>query len=238
MIMSGSFSRIIDFESCARKAELKYVTKVVLPPPEKESPLDRGSRIHTDAELFVRGEQPLSLELKNFEPELTKLKEEFAQGRVILEEMWCYDNAWQPIPSDAYDQTWLRIKMDACWFLEPSHAILIDYKTGKRVNNEVKHNDQLNLYQLGAFLKYPELERVTCELYYIDQDEVPPPRKFTRKQGMKFLKGFNERMLAMTQATEFPPRPSVHHCMFCPYKTGRLGKRGPMGTGHCDLNPI
>ncbi len=237
-IVSGSYSRLIDFETCPRKAQFKYIDKIFPPKEERETPLDRGSRIHLDAERFVRGESPLSLELKNFEKELIKLQEEQAAQRLELEQMWCFDHGWLPVDPMDFDRTFIRIKVDVLWNIAPGEAVVIDYKTGKRVGNEVKHNEQLLLYQLGAFLRDELLQNVSTELWYIDQNEVPPAKKFKRHQGLKFLKNFNDRMLTMTTAKEFPPRPSIHACMFCPYKTGRIGKRGPQGTGDCDRNPI
>lgn len=237
-IMSGSYSRLIDFESCPLKAKFKYVDKIQLPKEDKETPLDRGSRIHQYAEDFVRGKIELAHELRNFEKEYLKLNEEFDAGRVELEQMWCYDRGWCPVDPDDFANTFVRIKVDALWNIAPGRAVVIDYKTGKRVGNEVKHNEQLLLYQLGAFLRDEALQQVDVELWYLDQNEVPPPKKFKRAQGLKFLKNFNQRMLDMVTATEFPARPSVHNCMFCPYKTGQIGKRGPQGTGNCSRNPI
>jgi len=241
MIGSTSFSRLKVYEDCPYRAKLAYVDKVPQPTdPSKESPLDRGSRIHDFAEKYVRGQIELAHELHNFEKELTTLKEHFEKRpeHVLLEQMWCFDTVWNTVPDDDFANTWLRVKLDACWFLNDKRqtAVVIDYKTGKKSGNEVKHMEQMQLYQLATFLRFPEVEEVEVELWYVDQNETTPAH-FSRKNGLRFLKLFNDRMLAMTTATEFTPRPSLYKCRFCPYKTGRIGKFGPQGTGHCDLNP-
>lgn len=243
MIGSTSFSRLKIFEQCPRRAQFAFLDKI--PEPRNtaiESPLDRGTRVHDAAEKFIRGEQPLALELKNFEEEFQRLKERYEenQERLLLEQMWCYDNAWQCIAENDFANTWLRVKLDACLFLDeetqPKTAVIIDYKTGKKSGNEVKHMEQMQLYQLATLLRFPEIELVEVELWYVDQNETTLA-KFKRKHGLNFLKHFNDRMLAMTTTEEFVPRPSLHTCRFCPYKTGPLGKSGLQGTGHCDLNP-
>lgn len=240
MISSTSFSRLQVYESCPLRAKLAFIDKVAEPKPKGESPLDRGSRIHDDAEQFVRGTKDLAHELKNFEEEFQALRKRFSEqpDTILLEELWCYDDAWIPVKNDDWNSIWLRVKTDAMWFLDDdkTEAVVVDYKTGKKVGNEVKHGEQLQLYQLGTFIRFPTLERVHTELWYIDQNETTD-LSFTRSQGMKFLKNFNKRFLSMTSAEDFPPRPSMHACRFCPYKTGMIGKKGPKGTGDCDRNP-
>ena len=94
------------------------------------------------------------------------------------------------------------------------------------MGNEIKHMEQCQLYQLAAFLRYPELEEVTIELWYLDQDDLTT-RTFTRKQGLRYLKFFHDRGEKMTTETEFAPNPNMYSCRWCPY--------GPKGTGHCEV---
>lgn len=241
LITSTSFSRLQVYEACPKRAQLAFIEKIQEPKSKGESPLDRGSRIHDDAEQFVRGTKDLVHELKNFEEEFQALRKRYTEqpDSILLEELWCFNDGWVPVKPDDWDNIWLRVKTDAIWFLDNdrTEAVVVDYKTGKKVRNEVKHGEQLQLYQLGAFIRFPTLEKVHTELWYLDQNETTE-MSFTRNQGMKFLKSFNKRFLSMTSAEEFPPRPSTHACMFCPFKTGMIGKKGPKGTGHCGLNPV
>lgn len=128
----------------------------------------------------------------------------------------------------AWIPAWLRLKLDALIFPNKYEAIAIDYKTGRKFGNEVKHGEQLQLYQLVTFLRYPELEEVTAELWYLDQDEITQI-KYRRDQGLRFQKSWDMKGSAMTMCTEFPPNPNIHSCKYC--------MLGPWegATGHCSV---
>ncbi len=226
-IPTWSFSRIQDFEQCKRRAKLKYLDKIPeperpLPPGKTEHANDRGTRIHDAGERFARGGIELVPELQKFKPEFERLKALYATGNVSLEGEWAMDRSWEPVAWASSD-AWLRLKLDALVFLSPTEAVAIDYKTGKRYGNEVKHNEQLQLYQLVTFLRYPKLETIHVELWYLDVDELVTVT-YTRNQGLRFRRSFENRGNAMTTCTEFPPNPNIFSCKYCPYK----------GTEHCD----
>lgn len=230
MIKTWSYSRLTVFEQCKFRAELAYIQKI----PEPERPLpkgktehanDRGNRIHTAAELFVKVPTGTELipELKTFANEFVQLRDLFKQGRVSLEEDWAIDRNWEPCAWNS-DTTWGRIKLDAFVVMEDSVAVVIDYKTGKRFGNEIKHGEQGQLYALAAFLRYPDLQKIDVEFWYLDLDEKSHIT-YTRKQAMRMLDSFEKRALAMTTCEVFPPNPNIFSCKYCPY--------GPAGTGHC-----
>lgn len=120
--------------------------------------------------------------------------------------------------------TWLRLKLDAMVMIDETHAIVIDYKSGRKFGNEVKHAEQLHLYQLVTFLRYPKLQFVTAELWYIDQDETTS-KTFTRMQGLRFREGFNKRGVTAVGCESFPANPNKFSCQWCPYKN----------TEHCTV---
>lgn len=226
-IPTWSFSRVQDFEQCKFRAYLKYAMKIPeperpLPPGKTEHANDRGTRIHDAGERFARGGIELIPELQKFKPEFERLKALYATGNVSLEGEWAMDRSWEPVVWASSD-AWLRLKLDALVFLSPTEAVAIDYKTGKRFGNEVKHNEQLQLYQLVTFLRYPKLETIHVELWYLDVDELVTVT-YTRNQGLRFRRSFENRGNAMTTCTEFPPNPNIFSCRWCPYK----------GTEHCD----
>lgn len=229
-IKTWSFSRLQTFEKCAQQAYLRYVEKIPepeqeLPPGKTEHPLDRGSRIHEAAELFVRGGVELIEELESFRTEFEALREHFKAGRVTLEEDWGIDVNWDAT-SWRSSNIWGRFKLDAMVWLSKHHAVVIDYKTGKKFGNEVKHMEQGQLYQLAAFMRYPDLVEVDVEFWYTDQNELTHTH-FTQAQGFALHKKFDDRAHAMTDAVNFPPRPSLFICKWCPF--------GPAGTGHCKV---
>lgn len=126
----------------------------------------------------------------------------------------------------AWEPAWLRLKLDALVFLSPTEAVAIDYKTGRKAYNEVKHGEQVQLYQLVTFLRHPELETVHTELWYFDVDEITQ-MTFTRSRGLLFKNKWDKRGNALTTATEFPPNPNKHSCKWCQY--------GPWNGGQCSV---
>lgn len=220
-VKAWSFSRLVDYETCPYKLQLKVVDRVPeperpLPPGRTEHPLDRGTRVHKAAEDYITGSIELVSELAPFASEFDRLKALYQGGQVSLEGEWAYDKDWNPT-SWMSDSAWARIKLDALVHLTPTHGVVLDYKTGKKVGNEVKHADQMQLYQLSAFMRYPKLEKITIELWYTDQDAISR-MDFSRDQGLRFFKNFDDRARKMTSDEELRPRPNKFVCGRCPYK--------------------
>lgn len=221
-IQAWSHSRLTTYELCPYRAKLAYLDKIPepprpLPPGKTEHANDRGSRIHAAAELYVREPVELIPELKAFRAEFQRLRELYRQGKVSLEEDWAYTDRWTPV-AWRDPKAWLRMKLDAMVRLSPTHAVVIDYKTGRRVGNEIKHAEQGQLYQLGVFMRYPDVETVDVEFWYVDQDDLSH-MQFLRPQGLRFMRGFDERGHRLTAADDFPPKPSTFACRWCPYNT-------------------
>jgi hypothetical protein len=214
-------------------AFLKYAKRIPepprpLPPGKTEHANDRGTRIHTGGEEFVQSTHAaLPRELIKFNHEFEALQKLYAAGKVSLEGEWGFDRDWNPTD---WKTAWLRLKLDALVFLNPYEAVAIDYKTGKKFGNEIKHGEQLMLYQLATFLRYPELELVHTELWYLDQDELTH-KQFTRAQGLRFKANWDNRGKAMTDCTSFPANPNRWSCQYCPYGAPQNGFTN--GTGHC-----
>lgn len=224
-ITSASYSRLLDFESCRLKAYYKHVERV--PDPRPATAADRGTDIHNRMELYTRGLGDMPAEVsKHFKDEALSLRNHFTKGVVSLEGEWAFDHDWQPTE---WKGGWFRLKADAVVHMSKKHAVVIDFKSGKRFGNEIKHGEQLQLYALSVFIREPTVERITSELWYFDQNELAT-YDVTRAQGMRCLKGFDNRAQKMTTATTFPANPNGFSCKWCPYKPVELG-----GTGHCKV---
>lgn len=228
-IMSWSHSSLGNFEKCKQLAKFKQIDRI----PEPERPLpegktehanDRGSRIHDHAELFVKGEHDKQIpEMRKFAVEFDHLRHLYSKGLVSLEGEWGVDKNWEPTD---WKTAWHRSKVDALVRPNKYEAIVIDYKSGKRFGNEVKHAEQTQLYALNTVLRYPEIETVTTELWYLDVDELTSAT-YNRERILRFKAGFNSRGKRMTDATEFPPNPNLYTCQWCPY--------GPWNGGPCTV---
>jgi CRISPR/Cas system-associated exonuclease Cas4 (RecB family) len=234
-------SKLNVYEECPKRAYLAYVEKIPepnrgSPPLDKyasgEWPHERGERVHKHIENFVRGiDNELLKEVKDFKEHIEILRILFQEGNVELEQMWGITKGWESCGGFSED-TWARLKLDAC-VVRDKTAIVIDYKTGKRKFNEVKHGEQLIFYVIATFLKYSDIENVVGELWYIDQDSIFQ-RKYRRQQALNFIRNFNDRALTMTTDQHFIPRPSTWNCRFCPYGRGKINNVDK--TGHCEVS--
>lgn len=271
-ILTWSPSRLVDFEKCKFYAHLKHDRRVPeperpLPPGKTEHANDRGSRIHNELELYVRGDGPMPPEASKFEDHVAKLRDLYEAGQVSLEGEWGMNRQWEPcgwngewveadktehlgrefakakklpdrgLPDElilvagkfyTWMPVWLRLKLDALVHLNEHEAVVIDYKTGKKFGNEIKHGEQLQMYQLCTFLRYPKLEVVHTELWYLDVDDLTQ-KTFTRDQGLRFKRSFDTRGAAMTDCTDFKPNPNKFSCQWCRYGTK------PGMTGDCKV---
>ena len=227
---SWSFSKLGDFEKCKKYFWLKHLEKI----PEPERPLkpgqlehanDRGSRVHDSCEHYVRGDiDVLAPEAeKHFGPRIDLLRAMYAEGEVELEGEWGMDDDWE---ITEWNGAWLRLKLDALVHLSSDQAIVIDYKTGRKFGNEVKHAQQLQLYALVAFLRYPELDTVDAQLWYIDANETTS-QSFTRHQALRFMRSFEKRGSDIVNCATWPANPNKFSCQWCLY--------GPEHSGHCEV---
>jgi len=274
-INSWSYSSLAEFEKCAFRAYLKYDQRIPepqreLPPGKTEHANDRGTRIHTAAEMFVQSKGPFIPEMKKFEAEFITLQQLYKQGKVSLEGEWAVTDQWEPVAwggewkegyffgEEADNEikvvkklpqygrfgdvvklgkklygwmpAWHRSKIDAMvTYNEGTSAVVIDYKSGKKFGNEIKHGEQVQLYQLNAFMRYPHLEEVVTELWYLDVDDITR-MKFTRDQGLRFKRSFDIRGNKMVNATTFPANPNKFSCQYCMYSNRPDG-----GTSQCTV---
>jgi hypothetical protein len=247
-IEAASFSRLDVYEQCAHRGYWQYCKKIPEPDrglPHKRCPVnpatkqrewhnDRGTRLHDSMDKYVRGiSDKYDIELKDFDVEMTNLRAAFEQELVYTEQMWCYKDDWIPTVWNDWDNTNMRIKLDAFQALEgtrddPIEAVAIDLKSGKKFGNEVKHSTQLQLYALGAFKKYPNLELCHTEVWYSDFNDVKQVT-YRRDQALNNQLDWDQRIEVMLSDTVFEARASEHNCKYCPYKHKEDG-----GTGHCD----
>lgn len=220
-IKAVSFSRLQDFETCKYRAKLKYIDRIPeperpLPPGKKEHANDRGTRVHEAAELYVKGGVELVPELIEFKDQFEELRRMHKQGVVTLEGEWAVTREWTPVAWGSSD-AWCRMKLDAFVKTSEDTARVIDYKTGKRYGNEIKHTEQGQLYQLATFMRFPELNQIVVEFWYLDHGETDI-KSYTREQGMQYFDKYNNRFTSVTECVDFPPNPNAFSCKWCPYK--------------------
>jgi CRISPR/Cas system-associated exonuclease Cas4 (RecB family) len=255
-IRSCSFSRLSVYGDCPLHAKLKFLDKI----PELERPVnpkptynpntgeiehanERGSRIHESADDFINKRTDLLI------PELQAFKTEFASARLLksanpdlieTEQTWAFDEKWGLLnPSYKVNPyPYLRIIIDLLIFTnsDRTHARVIDFKSGKRRNNEIKHASQTQLYGTAAFKRFPQLETITTELWYVDTEKEPVKTEFTRAQCLRFEAFWDRKMKKMTEDTEFKAKPHIRTCMFCPYGKKEHSNKWVNKSGDCQLS--
>lgn len=229
-LIPWSHSRIVDFEKCKFRFKLKYLDRI--PEPERplregevERPNERGDRIHKAAEAWIKTGGPLPVELEAFAGEFDRARQYHLEGKLQVEQEWGYDCGWQP--TGYFDSNvWLRVKQDGFVQHSPQIALTYDIKSGKKSGNEVKHHEQGSLYALSGFFRYPELQTVHVEFWYIDKNDITH-QSYTREQSTKQLKTWNRRALAISEEKTWKPNPNQHTCRFCYY--------GPKGNKACPV---
>jgi hypothetical protein len=226
-IPAWSISRLLDFEKCAHRSFLQIIQKSPQPELEDNHPMVRGSRIHKEVEDYISGatdEFPSSG--KKCKEILDHCREAFANGRASVEEKWGFDNDWSPV-GWFDDAIWLRAATD-CTINGEGEAEIFDWKTGKSFGNEVKYMQQMQLYAVGAFMRYPDLEIADVTLGFLDDGKLRT-KTFQRDTKLyKLLERFTQRGNAMTNCVDFRPKPSAVNCKWCPFRPTEIG-----GTGAC-----
>jgi hypothetical protein len=221
-IKAWSYSRLTDFEACPYRAKLKYLDRIPeplrpLPVGKLEHANDRGSRVHEAAELYVRGGVELVPELRGRAEGFGVLRELFKADKVDLEGEWAFSREWSSVAWQSED-AWCRMKLDALVRESSTHARVIDFKTGKILGNEIKHTEQGQLYQLATFIRFPDLETIDVEFWYVDhpiKDDVKTT--YTRQQGTRYFDKYHSRGAKLTDCLDYKPNPNVYSCKWCPY---------------------
>lgn len=218
LVPTAAFSTLKNFEECRFRV---YLSKVKKLKGEMGEAAVRGQAIHDQAETYIRGtgeELPPPKSLDKLAHQYYTLRKQFEAHpeRFSLEENWGFTKDWDITDWMAGD-VWLRQKLDVFHMQSETSAKIIDHKSGKKWGNELKHGDQGLQYAIGAFMKYPKLQLVETDFYYVDQGEMLP-KKFTRGQALSLLPRLEKRIFTLTTATEEElviASPSKHNCKFC-----------------------
>ena len=216
LVPTWSYSTLKLYEECPYKVYISKVKKIATDPGPAAT---RGTEIHQQAEDYVNGtlgEMPDTLH--KFKDEFETLHRLYADAKVELEGEWGFSLDWEAV-GWLEPRTWARIKLDALVNEDEESARVIDYKTGKKFGNEIGHGQQALLYAIATFMRYPHLNYIQTEMWYLDKGETTI-KGYTRDQAMVFMPGIHQRAIAMTTAERFDPTPSKTACRWCQYGKG------------------
>lgn len=209
-------SRLHDYDKCPLLYKKRYVERLPEPPRElkpgqTEHANDRGSRIHAAGEAFIQGDGPLTAEYIAFEKEMGLLRDLYASGHVSVEQEWGFSYDWEPTD---YKTAYGRMKLDVC-VIQGNKAVVVDHKTGNQY--PVKHAEQMMIYGTGTMMRYPEVEIVTTELWYLDKDDLAS-LTFRRPDMPRLVATFRSRTDKMLADRTFKPASHMYACNMCSYK--------------------
>lgn len=206
------FSKLDTFRACPAKFRYQFIEKL----PQPSSPaLERGSKIHDDAEAYLRGW------ITALPEPLTDWQEEFDSLRAMKckpEAAWGFDRNWNLLPDWLHPDTWLRAKSDA-HYVQGDALIIIDFKTGKY---RVPSTEQIELYAICGASVYPEVQRVTAEFWFVDADNTYA-KQYTREHLLELRKKYERYVAPMYTEEAWAPAPS-RECKWCPYSNSKGGK--------------
>lgn len=180
-----SYSAVQTFKQCPHKYKKVKLDKEFFEQSGPES--EFGDKQHNLAENALQDDTPLAGPMGDaldFVRSFTGLK--------IAEQMLGIDVNLKPCGFFEKERVWYRAKVDVT-ILNQDHAVIIDYKTGKRrVPWEKRHDpdaipdeDQMLIYALLTFLTHKYINTIEAYLYYTHNGSPPDKYTFHRRDDAK-----------------------------------------------------
>lgn len=219
-----SYSQLSTYRVCPYRARLQYIEHSPQPEPAPDSALVRGRRVDQAVQDYLLADGTLIPEIAAFEEQLGVVRELHRSGKAIVE-----------VQHKTYlDPNWRECERNGYWLLyvpdihvrNHEMNLTIDWKTGKKWGNEIKHYDQGLLYCIGEWCLHPEYETYQFEDWYGDQKDVSA-HTFTKAQLAVARAALDAEVAAMFADLTQAPRPSKSACRGCPFS--------PRGTGACPV---
>ncbi len=218
-IDAWSYSRWSKYDTCPFAALLSIVRKI---PTDTSSAMERGKRIHDQAEMFLKDSMPLP-DTKIWQRWGDNLRDLQDTG-YVAEMNIAFSDTWEPCEYFGSD-TWVRMRVDAYGHNPPvpgpeeiaegalaCQVEVIDYKTGKY---NVSHGDQAELYGIAGLLLTPDADAVMVSYWYLDMsvEDGEQMYYFSREYDLDKLRDkWTKRANVMLTDTEFKPNPCKSSC--------------------------
>lgn len=209
-LTAWSYSRYNDYQTCPMRFAYKHLLRI----KEPGSPaMERGSAIHKEAEQYVTAaRKPRSVppSLANFAQQFEELRK---MGNVRVEQQWGFRQDWTE--TGWFDRdVWVRNVLDVCVLYDDHTADVIDHKTGKKY---VTNEDQMQLFALVTFRKFPDVTDVTTRLWYLDlpdREGNEVVMEYARREADSIQRDWEKKVKPMFVDRRFPPRPNPK-CRWC-----------------------
>lgn len=205
-----SFTALEAFENCPHQY---YRVSVAKDFPFVETEATRwGNQVHTLFENRQKYGEVLPKTLEMHEPFMEQLDE--MEGAKLVEEKISLNTKLKPCGYFDKD-VWYRGVVDF-GRLQPTHAYLVDYKTGKH-HSKFR---QLKMFALHTFIARPQIETVRVEFYWT-QTRATNGQTYHRDQQQELWGDFMPTLRQFAEAFQthtWQKRPSGLCNGWCPVK--------------------
>lgn len=223
-----TISALKDFETCPAKYRYAYLFEAAdwhalgykVAPATGSPAMQRGTDIHQTCEDYLLGKVGVEGLHAEISPAWRNMIVGLKDFDAIPEQQWELHHDWYPIAHPG--ELWVRMKIDAHYRPSQDTVVLIDFKTGKPYPQNI---EQVEVYALGAFATYDEVDVVEVALWYLDSDE-PHEKTFKREQAGKLARKWEQRAGRLLEAVKFPPRRN-RFCDWCPFNARKGGPCTP-----------
>jgi len=205
------WSKLDEFRNCKKQFEFHYIQK--LPQPGNDA-MKRGSDMHETIEAYLQGWiSELPPEIHDWKDRLDELRD----SNFTAEQAIGLDKQWLLLPDWFHKDTWLRAKMDAK-VLDDKKLSVIDFKSGKyRIPSE----DQVELYAIVGHALHPQVETVTAEFWFIDQDDAYS-REYKASELLALRTKYEKEAQRIYDTEVWAESPS-RDCRWCTYSKSKAG---------------
>lgn len=231
-LTAWSYSRLTNYESCARAAKLEYIDKIKGP---SVPAMVNGNKVHQEAAKFLEGKAD------EVPDSCVKFKSQFWDLRElhpIVEKQQAFKKNLRT--TGWFDKrAWLRVILDVDLDYDDHTCEIIDHKTGKfrgemeklpngdelyTIEDDSAYAEQMKLFSAVKYIKDPKMDLVTTRLWFLDHG-IEVIKEYGRDEALDAFDELSDRAEVMLNAERFPPSPSWK-CGYCPYSLN--------GTGHCE----
>lgn len=207
--MAFSHSSIKTYEQCPFKYKLTKIDKLHEPSGDAA---ERGKLIHT---LFETALKEPTTPLPEFDYWYDYVQE-LATKNTRAEVSFAITRDW--FPCQFLDkEAWIRGIFDAVYF-DDHAAHVLDWKTGK----ERDYEDQLKLYAAILLTIYPNLQRVSTEICYVDSKKRQSYGIVIRNTLPGLQAWISDRIMKIEKDDIYAPKPS-HNCRWCHFRKNNGG---------------
>ncbi len=211
-----SFSKLSTHDQCARKFKYQYIDK--LPQEDRDiTPLIKGGAVHSILENYPEPSTHKMAERYQYIADKfiqSEIGQKYMTRESVREHSFALTEKLEPTTYGDKEAIFRGHIDYIC--LDEDCINLIDWKTGKYVDEVHQNFNQLLFYAIYFFYSYPKIDNIRLSYVYIEHD-----LENTLLLERKYLDKYVDAMLDMMEKTEKDTvfeKNKTKLCDWCPYK--------------------